>query len=119
MNVKIDNRLNSFSASVKNVMGDAIRGAASDLLTDAKNHAPYKDGGLRANTEIDRLDQLKYKVWFNIEYAAFQEAGGNKKRRVRNYTTAGTGKDFLKNAGDAQSERMDSMFKRHAGRAKA
>ena len=115
MKVKIDNRLPAFTNSMKNVMGDAVKGAASDLLTDAKNHAPYKDGGLRANTEIDRLDRLRYMVWFHIEYAAYQEAGVN----VKNYTTAGTGKDFLKNAGDAQQERMDNMFKRHAGRATA
>lgn len=99
-------------------MSDALKEGARDTLKNAKEKAPHDKGGLRGNSITKKESDLNWQVWFDIEYAAFQEFGGDGKRTVRRYKTAGTGKHFLKNAGDEQSRRMVSIFKKHASRAR-
>lgn len=117
--VVVVNKLPSFSRSAKNVLDTAMRSAASDGLINAKRNAPFDKGGLRANSETERLTPLHWRISFWEEYARFQEFGGDSKRRVRNYSTAGTGKHFLKDAGDEQANKIVAKFKTHGKRARA
>lgn len=117
--VKIVNNLPKFKGNLFEVMSQALNEGARDTLINAKTKAPYRQGGLRSDSQIQKQNNLNYRVSFYKEYARFQEFGGDTTRRIRNYTTAGTGKGFLKSAGDAVSERIVSIYKKHAGRARA
>ena len=119
MSVKVKDRLPQFRNSLYNVLDDAIGEAARDTLIDAKNKAPYKDGGLRRESDTKQIKKMHHRVSFWAEYARFQEFGGDARRRVRNYTTSGTGKAYLKNAGDKNSKKLVMTLRKHAWRAKA
>lgn len=114
----IIDKMPQFKRSVNNVFNDALREGARDALINAKDKAPYAKGGLRGESEIKKNNNLSWRISFWIEYARFQEFGGTAKRRVRNYSTSGTGAHFLRNAGDEQAERISSVFRKHALRAR-
>ena len=116
-NVTITNKLPQFSKSVDSVLGDALREASRDILIKAKTKAPFQKGGLRSDTEVTGNNRTQ-RISFNKEYARFQEFGGDDARRVRKYTTSGTGKHYLKNAGDDVKRRLPGIFKKHGLRAR-
>lgn len=116
--VKIENKMPSFRNNLYKVMADALNEGARDTLINAKSKAPYRTGGLRADAQIQRKGALSYIVSFYKEYARFQEFGGDSTRRVRNYTSPGTGKGFLRSAGDEQAKRIIDIYKKHAKRAR-
>lgn len=118
MAVKIIDRLPRFKQSLYIVLDDALKEGARDIRLHAKEKAPYKMGHLRANSDFKQIGILKWRVSFWEVYARFQEFGGDGKRRIRNYTTAGTGKHYLKNAGDEMVLKLKSILKKHASRAK-
>lgn len=107
-----------FRTSAFIVLNDALREGARDVLILAKTKAPYDKGGLRSDTEINSDRPLFQRISFWKEYARFQELGGDTTRRVKRYTTPGTGKAFLKTAGDTVATRMNLLFKKHGGRAR-
>lgn len=117
--VTVQDKMPQFKRSLYSVLDDAIREAGRDTLIKAKNKAPYAKGGLRSNSVVDKVVPLKYRVSFWIEYARFQEFGGDSNRTVKKYTTGGTGKHFLRNAGDEESKKLPMTFKKHAQRARA
>lgn len=119
MTVIIINKMPQFATSVSLVMDAAVREAARDTLINAKTKAPFLKGGLRSDTSIKKIGSIIYRVSFFKEYARFQEFGGDANRTIRRYTTAGTGKHYLKNAGDEQVARLNSVFRKHGARAKA
>lgn len=116
---KVNDRLPNFRRSLYRVLDDAIGEAAKDTLIDAKNKAPYKDGALRRESDTRQMSMAKHRVSFWVEYARFQEFGGDARRRVRNYSTGGTGKAYLKTAGDNQGKKLVITLKKHAARARA
>lgn len=118
MSVKVTNKMPQFKRILYSVLEDALADGTSDILYRAKTRAPYKKGGLRSDSDNHQEGRLKWRVSFNIEYARFQEFGGNSKRRVVNYSTPGTGKAFLKSSGDEQAGKLGNQFKMHAGRAR-
>jgi hypothetical protein len=118
MSAKIINKMPAFRRNLYYVMDDALREGARDTLINAKNRAPFLKGGLRSDTEISRQGVLRYRVSFWKEYARFQEFGGDATRKVRNYSTSGTGKRYLKTAGDEQAKKINRTFSKHARRAK-
>ena len=117
--VIVIDKLPRFKGSLYNVMDDALNEGARDTLLKAKTKAPVEHGHLRGASEIKRVGRLKQRISFWIEYARFQEFGGDGKRRVRKYTTAGTGAHYLRNAGDEQARMMPNIIKKHAQRARA
>lgn len=114
----ISNKLPAFKRSLDNVLDDAFREAARDTLINAKNKAPFDKGGLRSETEIKKVRTGHYRVSFWKEYARFQEFGGDSKRKVRNYKTSGTGKGFLKKAGDEQAIKLNMIVRKHVQRVR-
>lgn len=116
--VTIDDRLPAFKMKLRNAYDDALGETAKDALIDAKNHAPYAKGGLRREASAEQVVSLKWRISFWIEYARFQEFGGDSRRRVRNYTTAGTGAHFLKNAGDKATDKLRSTLMKHGLRVR-
>jgi len=119
-NATIKNDLPKFTRSAVNVLGDAMKEAARDVVIDSRNKAPFKKGALRNEQDpIRQVSPVHYQINYTEEYSAFQEFGGDGKRVVRKYTTPGTGKHFLKNAGDKQVQLLKMKFKKHATRARA
>lgn len=115
----VNNKLPSFQRSLYSVADDALREAGRDTLIKAKDKAPYKKGGLRSNSIVEKVKQAHYRVSFWIEYARYQEFGGDAKHHIRNYTSSNTGKHFLKNAGDEMTNKIPALIKKHGQRAKA
>lgn len=107
-----------FASQSRIVLGDALKEGARDILVKAKTKAPFEKGRLRADSEIKRNNALSWRISFWSEYARFQEFGGDAKRRVRNYTTPGTGKKFLKSSGDEVAKVIKMKFKKHARRVR-
>ncbi len=119
MNARINNRLPQFSDSAKRVLNDAMRSTASDILIKAKDRAPFRKGGLRGESDTHMVRLLKWRISFWIEYARFQEFGGDSKRKVRNYSSAGTGKHFLRTSGDEAVNKLNTQLAIHGRRARA
>lgn len=111
-------KLPQFSVVAKATLADGLREAARDTLIKARRTAPFKHGGLRSNSDHHAITPLYQRVSFWIEYARFQEFGGDSNRRVRNYTTSGTGAHYLKDAGDAQVKRLPLILAKHGRRAR-
>lgn len=118
MSVVIRDRLPQFSAKAKVAINDAIQTAAADTLVDAKTKAPFEEGSLRSHSYVKMVKLLHWRVTFYIRYARYQEAGGDGRRRVRNYTTSGTGAGFLRSAGNAQVRKLVPKIRLHAARVR-
>lgn len=116
--VIVEDRMPQFKTKSKIVLNDAIREAAVNTLIKAKRQVPYKKNGLQTDSLTRMVAPLLWRVEFNKEYARFQEFGGDGKRKVRNYTTPGTGKHYLKRAGDEQMDKLRNIFKKHSSRIK-
>lgn len=116
--VKVENHLPAFKMALYSNMDDAIREAAKDVLIKAKNRAPFRKGGLRANADFKKVKPLRQVVNFWMEYAGYQEFGQRKdgSHVVRRYTTLGTGKNYLKKSGDEEVEKLKGRFSKHARR---
>jgi hypothetical protein len=117
VSVTVENKLPLFSTQVSIVMSDALREGARDTLVNSRTKAPFKKGQLRAESDTYMIaGPLAWRVSYWKQYARFQEKGGDSRRRVRNYTTPGTGAHFLKSAGDATATRIRTIFIKHSGR---
>lgn len=118
MSVKVVNKLPAYKVRLYQVLDDAVRETSLDILIKSKNKAPFRKGHLRADTENKQIVPMKWRVSYFKEYARFQEFGGDSTRRVRNYTTSGTGKAFLKSSGDQAVINLKTNVKKHSVRAR-
>lgn len=111
-------RMPQFKRSAYNVLNDALIEGAKEVLFNAKTKAPYKKGGLRGNSDVHQEKKLLQRISFWIEYARYQEFGGDGKKIVRNYSTPGTGKGYLGSSGDEVAAGLPTTFKKHGLRAR-
>jgi hypothetical protein len=118
VSVRVNDKLPVFKSRLYAVMDDALKEAGRDGLIKAKTYAPFDKGGLRGESEVRKISVMRWRISFWKEYARFQEFGGDSKRRVRNYSTSGTGKAYLKRAGDEQANKITTKFRKHAMRAR-
>ena len=116
--VTVIDRMPQFKRSAYSVLNDALAEGAKEVLINAKTKAPYKKGPLRSNSDTRQMGILWHRISFWIIYAAFQEFGGDASRTIRNYTTPGTGKHYLKSSGDEVVIKLKTMFKKHGMRAR-
>jgi hypothetical protein len=117
--VIVVDRMPIFKSSAYNVLNDALIDGARDVLINAKLRAPYRKGGLRGESDKRQIGRLHQRISFWLEYAAYQEFGGDGKRVIRNYTTPGTGKHYLKKSGDEVATKLRYTFIKHGKRARA
>lgn len=116
MTVKVIDNMPQFKVQLYMKLNDAVQEAASDTIENARVKAPFKEGVLRADKRVLHPQRLVYRVEFDAPYARFQEFGGDGTRKVRNYTTPGTGAHFLKTAGDEQYVKLIAKVKKHLER---
>ena len=116
ISVQIIDKLPKFSKEVMNVFDDALAEGAKDTLVASRQIAPFDKGALRRESDVRQMKLLLWRISYWVEYARFQEMGGDAIRRVRNYTTSGTGAHFLQRAGDERAKTLADMFSKHAKR---
>lgn len=76
-----------------------LRTAAEQIVQSSTPGTPRKQGNLRQDV-LKVVSGLKGRVEWRKGYAEYQERGSRKdgSRRVRNYTTPGTGPHYAQNA---------------------
>lgn len=89
----------SFVKANASAMDRSLARMAVDIERLSKAQVPLDSGQLRASGHFTRKSPLKYQVIYNKIYARFQEFGGDARRTVKKYTTAGTKKFYLRDAG--------------------
>lgn len=114
MSFKIVDRTDEYIARLNPTLENALREGARDIHISAKTKAPYKDGGLRSDSDFIKLGKFRWRIRFLKEYASVQEKGKRAgARRFTNYTTSGTGAHFLETSGDSIVKNLNAKFKKH------
>lgn len=119
--MKVVNNMPRFYRSNTEMMGGALSRMGRDIINISKIRVPFREGDLMKSAEDVKVSALHHKVLYNEEYAGYQERGKRKdgSRKVRNYSTPGTGKDFLKGAGKQVKQNVLNYFKQAASLARA
>jgi len=120
MGVRVVDKSNQFVAENRRQMDSALERMATDIQTIGKVKVPLKSGNLQDQFSTKRLGIMHHQVRVDEDYASYQERGMRKdgSRVVRRYTTPGTGKNFLKGAGQQVAPRAIQYIKQAASRAK-
>lgn len=105
--VKVTSYSDRFIAKHTDVMEQALEKMGNDVLRIAKTRVPRKDNTLTNSGKTEKKSALEMYVSFGNDgsaagdYAAVQERGKrNSSKQFTNYTSPGTGANFLKNAGE-------------------
>lgn len=118
MGVRIDDRSKQFIVNNTRQMDAALERMAGDIETLGKVKVPLKSGNLQDQFNKKKVGVLHHQVRVDEDYASYQERGMRKdgSRVVRRYTTPGTGKNFLKGAGQQVAPRAVQYIKQAASR---
>lgn len=102
MKVKIENNILKWGNKTINSLDSAIGRMAKDIKQIASITVPFKSGELQKNIVDEKMGLLRHRVLVDKPYASYQERGmrANGSHVVRNYSTPGTGKGYLKKSGD-------------------
>lgn len=117
MAVRIVDKLNQFARKSADAMDRSLNRMAVDIERLAKFRVPVSPGGghLKSSGFHRRKGLMKYVVVFDKEYAAYQEFGGDGKGKVvRKYSTPGTGKHYLRDAGKTVAGNAINYIKQEA-----
>lgn len=118
--IKKTDNLMKFVNNNADDMDRALSRMSKDILQISKVRVPFKRGNLQKQGESKKIAKMKHRVVYDEEYAAYQERGQRKDgtRRVINYSTPGTGKDFLKGAGQTVGKQALNYLRQAANRKK-
>lgn len=96
---KIDDFTPGISSQTKQRASIFLRMAADKIVDTARPNTPKRDNYLNKDV-LTRVTGLHGEVEWRKEYASYQEAGQRRdgSRKVKNYTTPGTGPHFAENA---------------------
>lgn len=125
MAVRVDNKLGSFKRNAGNQFNLMLAKMRNDVFVLSQAKVPYEEGDLSASGKQEEREHLKHRVSYGETLsdprAAYQERGARKdgSHVVRNYTTAGTNKNFLKGAGMVVLSKAGNYAKQAGSRAKA
>lgn len=120
MSVRVVDKSASFVKRNSDMMDIALDRMAGDVEQIAETKIPLLSGKLQGEVKKKRISSMHHQVRVDSDYASYQERGRRKdgSRTVRNYTTPGTGKDFLKNAGKSVSSKSVKYIRQAASRVK-
>lgn len=108
--IKIIDNLAKFTTGYLKAVDRALNGMAIDIERLSKAVVPFKKGQLKSSGTHRRVGFLVYHTIFNMEYARFQEFGGDDKRVVRHYTYPGKKKFYLRDSGNQISKNALQYF---------
>ena len=97
MNVKVIDHTPVILVKNARAINLALRMMLDGIDQEAFRNTPKKKGELRKDI-FKNVSANSGKIQWRERYAATQEAGVIKGRRIRNYTTAGTGPKYAENA---------------------
>lgn len=94
--------------AVNNASDKAAYALAEQMLADSEKYVPYSGGSsqsagnLRESGHVVKADSGRYFLVWDTVYALYQWFGvrADGSHRVKNYTTAGTGKQWVETAKD-------------------
>lgn len=112
--IRINDKLPQFADQNVDAMDRALWQIAKDINMLSKELVPWKEGHLSASGRAVKIGRLKYQTQYNMEYAAFQEFGGDGNRVVKNYSRPGRQAHYLRDAGQQVSAYAIDYFKREA-----
>lgn len=118
MGVRIIDNLGKFVTGFTSSMDRALNRMSIDIERLSKATVPIKHGHLKGSGYHRRTGLLNYRIVFNMEYARYQEFGGDDKRTVRKYTYPGKKKFYLRDAGNTIAEKATQYFIQEASRIK-
>lgn len=122
--VRVESRIPQFRMSTKQAADLMLAKMRNDAFILSKAKVPVKEGDLSASGKQERKAPLHHRVSYgetlSDPYAPYQERGSRRdgSHKVRNYTTAGTGKDFLKNAANNVISKSTQYAKQAFARVK-
>lgn len=106
--VKVEDHVNEFLSQHDRALKGAIARIAKDILRLSQQRVPRKEGTLWSSGQVEKgTGDLEVYVSYGndgskaSDYAAVQERGfSSRSGQFRNYTTVGSGPNYLKDAGD-------------------
>lgn len=121
---RVDNRLPQFTAANEKAMEQALARMRNDIFVLSQFRVPFEGGELKSSGEQKRMGRLHHRVQYGEKgaqgYASYQHRGMRRdgSHQVRNYTTAGTNKGFLSDAGVIIAAKAGQYFSREAANAR-
>jgi len=123
--VRVDSKIPQFRMNTKQAADLMLAKMRNDAFVLSKAKVPVKEGDLSASGKQEKVKALHHRVSYGESlrdpYAPYQERGSRKdgSHKVKRYTTAGTGKDFLKNAANNVISKSTQYAKQAFARVKA
>lgn len=117
---RVVNKMPAFTSANESAMERALERMANDIFVVSQFKVPQKSGELRGSGDEKRMGRLHRRVSYGEngaqDYTAYQHRGmrADGSHIVRNYTTAGTQKNFLSESGRLIAGKASSYFKREA-----
>jgi len=117
---RVVNKMPQFSRNNEQAMERALSRMRNDIFVLSQFKVPLKDGNLQGSGEQMRMKRLHHRVQYGAsgaqDYAAYQHRGrrADGSHVVKNYTTAGTQKNYLSESGKIIASKASSYFKREA-----
>lgn len=106
MRVKYYDNTAKVKAETQKKASSFLRLMLEEAQRESVAGTPKKTGDLRAST-VKVVNGLKGKLMWTKHYAAIQET-----KKFKNYTTAGTGRHYAKNAIEKTLKKQKEIFKR-------
>ena len=122
--VRVESKIPQFRMSTKQAADLMLSKMRNDAFVLSKAKVPVKEGDLSASGKQERRKMLSHRVSYGETlrdpYAPYQERGSRKdgSHKVKRYTTAGTGKDFLKDAANNVINKSTQYAKQAFARVK-
>lgn len=121
--VHVDSQIPRHKQGTKKNMNLALQRMRNDVFILSQVKVPYKEGTLQNSGQQKQIADLHHRVSYGEngadEYAGYQHRGMRRDGThvVRNYTTAGTGKDYLEESGLVIAGKAVRYFQQAAGGA--
>ena len=117
MSFKVVDKSGKFIIASEQALDKAFAMMSMDIESLAKVNVPVKNSHLQQSIGHLKLGRLHYITFAGGNanntkaYARFQEFGGDGKRVVKHYSTPGTGKKFMTNAGKTVTKKIITYVK--------
>lgn len=121
---KVVNRMGAFNNANEQAMERALKRMVQDIFVLSQFKVPEKDGTLRRTGKQQVIGRLHHRVSYGEngaeDYAGFQHRGMRRDGThiVRNYTKAGSQKNYLSESGGIIATKASSYFMQEASKAR-
>lgn len=122
--VRVDNRIRFFNQMNEAGMELALARMRQDIFILSQFKVPKKDGTLQNSGQQKKVGRLHHQVSYGEngaeDYAAYQHRGRRMdgSHVVKNYTTAGTQKDYLGSSGAIIASKASNYFRQEAAKVR-